>query len=414
MRGHWLNKERLTNYPRIFLALYLVMTVALILTSHGGLDAFHKPMGHDFITFWAASKLALAGNAAAAYDVRQIVQVEWAIVPGFHTYNPWLYPPTFYLLVLPLSLLPYFLSYIVFMATTFAGYFVVLRKVFAPPGSLPLLLAFPGLFVNAHEGQNAFLTGALAGGALILLPSRPVLAGILIGLLTIKPQLGLLFPLILVCGRHWRAFVVAALTAAVFLASSVAVLGTDTLSGFYSSMVAFPAWAVQEGRLAIKIPSFFAFARLLGAPLQGAYILQCLVALPVAAAVGWVWIRCKDVSLRSAAFIVGSLLVTPYLLDYDLAWLALPIIWFACYAMRFGWLQGEREMLVAAWLLPLVMTPFAMATHVQIAPFVLVLFLLLILRRVRGMLQTPDAAITGAGSPSPGTPGSGGGMFTGG
>ena len=52
-------------------------------------------------------------------------------------------------------------------------------------------------------GQNGFLTAALIGGALGLLERRPALAGICLGLLTYKPQFGLLFPFVLIADRRW-------------------------------------------------------------------------------------------------------------------------------------------------------------------------------------------------------------------
>ena len=381
MRGHWLNNERLTNYPRIFLMLYLIAGIVWVALSHHGLDLQNKPLGYDFTTYWAASRLALSGTPAAAYDVVNIARVEWSIVPGNHSVNPWLYPPTFYLLVLPLALMPYFLSYFVFIGTSFAAYFAVVRRIFTTPGSLMLLLAFPGVFVNVVDGQNGFLTAALMGGALLLLPGRPLWAGILFGLLTIKPHLGLLVPLALLCGRHWRALFYAALSATLFMAVSVAVLGEDTLGAFVVGMGKFSGWLINEPGVLVKIPGFFSFAYLLGAPLWGAYALYGVVALGVATGTCWVWLRCPHQDLRAAALVTGSLLTSPYLLDYDLAWLALPIAWFGRYGMHHGWLRGEREMLVAIWLLPMFVTVIHLVTGMQLAPFLLLGFFLMILRR---------------------------------
>ena len=76
-----------------------------------------------------------------------------------------------------------------------------------------LALAAPMAFINALVGQNGFLTAALIGGALYLIPVRPVLAGICLGLLTYKPQYGLLFPIVLIAAGHWRVFISAAVTA---------------------------------------------------------------------------------------------------------------------------------------------------------------------------------------------------------
>ncbi len=382
MQQHWLNKGRLAAYPRIFIALYLIGAVIWVSMSHNGIDHYRKPLGYDFITFWSASHLALSGDPAAAYDLPSIVREERAVMPGIRSVNPWLYPPTFYLLILPLSLLPYFLSYFAFLGATFAAYIGVVRKIIAVPGSLALLLAFPGGFINFVQGQNGFLTAALIGGALLLLTSRPVWAGVLIGLLTIKPHLGLLLPIALICGRHWRVLCYATLTSLLLLAVSVAVLGTDTLSAFLAGMQRFSDLAVGDPDLMIKIPSFFSLAHLLGAPAWIAYAVHGTVAAGVAVAVGWIWLRCPDQGLRSAALVTGSLLASPYLLDYDLVWLALPITWMAVHGLRYGWLRGEREMLVAAWLLPMCLVAVYRLCHVQLAAFLLLGLFLTILRRV--------------------------------
>src|SRR3546814_14497034 len=58
---------------------------------------------------------------------------------------------------------------------------------------LALLLA-PATFANFSGGQNGFLTGALLTGCLRLLGTKPIVACILFGILTVKPQLGILLP----------------------------------------------------------------------------------------------------------------------------------------------------------------------------------------------------------------------------
>lgn len=398
MQKHWLNRGRLAAYPRVFIALYLVGAVIWVSMSHNGMDRYQKPLGYDFITFWAASHLALAGDPAGAYDLPTIVREERAVMPGIRSVNPWLYPPTFYLLILPLSLLPYFLSYFAFLGATFAAYIGVVRKIIAMPGSLALLLAFPGGFINFVQGQNGFLTAALVGGALLLLTSRPALAGVLIGLLTIKPHLGLLLPMALICGRHWRVLCYATLTSALLLALSVAVLGTDTLSAFLAGMQRFSSLAVRDPDLMMKIPSFFSLAYQLGASASVAYAVHGAVAAGVAVAVGWTWLRCPDRRLCSAALVTGSLLASPYLLDYDLVWLALPIAWMSLHGMQHGWLRGEREMLAATWLLPMCLVAIYKLFHVQLATFLLLGLFLTILRRVLAdAARVPGARVTADG-----------------
>ena len=74
---------------------------------------------------------------------------------------------------------------------------------------LLLALAFPAVFVNIGHGHNGFLTAALIGAGLLMLDRRPILAGILFGLMAYKPQFGVLIPLVLAATGRWRAFLAA-------------------------------------------------------------------------------------------------------------------------------------------------------------------------------------------------------------
>ncbi|GAC1622795.1 MAG: glycosyltransferase family 87 protein [Nevskia sp.] len=387
---HWLDRERLRVYPIIFLVLYLVLGAAWVLKSRHGIDINGKPLGYDFIAFWSASKLVLAGHAADAYDVQALGAAELAAMPGIKSPNPWQYPPTFLLLVAPLSLLPYLLSYVAFIAATLAGYLAVVRRIIRIPGSLTPLLAFPGIYLNLVGGQNAFLTAALIGAALLSLEARPVLAGLLLGLLTIKPHLGLLVPIALVCGGHWRALASAAITAIAFLALSAGLLGSSTAVAFVARLPQVADWVAANTLPLAKMPTFFSLIRLPGLPIAAAYAVQAVVAAMVAAITGWLWRRGGAMELRNAALVAGSLLTTPYLFDYDLAWLALAIAWFTVYALRSGWRRGERELLVAAWLLPMLVAPLSLVLHLQASALVVLALFLMIARRALASAAIPD------------------------
>ncbi|MDB5974823.1 MAG: hypothetical protein JWR07_1583 [Nevskia sp.] len=390
MAQHWLNRERLRLYSLGCLIVYLGWVCILVGRSHGGIDPSGKPLGFDFIAFWGASRLALAGHAVGAYDLHTLLLAQRAALPGLGEglLGPWQYPPTFFLLVLPLGLMPYFVAYFCFVGATFIAFALVMRRILAVEGLaartmwLPLL-GFPAVMINAFEGQNGFLTASLMGLALLLLPTRPACGGMMMGLLAVKPHLGLLLPLALLCGGQWRALLYAAFSASGFLALSVAVLGGDTLLAFFDRLPQVADWVARGEMPLVKMPTFFAFARLLGLPVQGAYLVHALGALLAALGVGWVWRNCVDWALRSAALLVATLLISPYLFDYDLVWLAPALAWFTGYAMRRGWLSWEREFLVLVWVLPLISMLSGQFLHLQPAAPVLSGFLLLILRRVK-------------------------------
>jgi len=388
VKAHWLSAERLRIYPLALMALYFGWACILVLRSHGGVDASGKPLGFDFIAFWGAARMALSGHPADVYDPQRLLAVERTALPGLGEgpLGPWQYPPTFLLLVLPLGLLPYFLSYFSFIGASLAGFAVALRRTLAAQGIAPRsawlpLLGSPAVMVNAFEGQNGFLTAALIGAALLLLQTRPAMAGLLIGLLTIKPHLGLLLPLVLLCGGCWRALLYAALGAAGFAAASIAALGSDTLWAFFDRLPVVASW-VNEGKMPLaKMPTFFALGRSLGLPADAAWLLHGLMALLAAVIVGRVWLRSGSLPLRAAALLAGTMLISPYLYDYDLVWMGLALAWFGGYALRQGWRPWEKELLVLVWLQPGVMVLGEYALGFQPAPLLSLAFLLLVLRR---------------------------------
>ena len=378
-RSHWLNRERLSLYPRVILALFLVIGLKFFDTMF---DQNGITFASDFITFWAASHVALAGHAEDAYNIPLLFKAEQIAVPASQKGFVWFYPPSFYLVILPLALLPYIAAYCAFMLSTLGAYLLVLRRIVRGNTAMWCLAAFSGLWMNLICGQNAFLTAALGGAALLCVERRPVLAGLFIGLLAIKPHLALLFPVALIAIGAWRTLITAAVTAITFTAISTVILGIAVLKGFLASL-GYARQFLENGSLSFpKMPSMFVFMRLLGIPVAGAYVVHCVVALGAVIVVWRVWRRCPDRKLRGAALMTATFLVSPYVFDYDLAWLAFPIAWLALAGQRNGWLRGEREVLVVAWLLPLLMFLITTVLSVQVGPLVLCSLLWITVRRV--------------------------------
>jgi hypothetical protein len=391
--AHWMTRKRVVAYSWICVAVYVVTAVAWVAMSTDLVDPKGKPLGYDFITFWAASFLALAGEAAASFDMMRIFAVEQLAVPASEKVFLWHYPPTFHLVVLPLALLPYLAAYAAWTAGSFVAYMLVLRRFVPRPEALLVLAAFPGAFINAFHGQNGFLTAALFGAALLHLEARPLVAGVLFGLLSWKPQLGLLVPLALLCGRHWTAFAAAAATTAAFAGLSAAVIGTDVWYAFFHNLPLVHT-LLENGNLPWeKIPSVYAGMRLLGASGALAYGAHLVVAAIAAALVALVWRRGAPLPLRGATLVSGSLLIPPYLFDYDLTLLAIPIAILAWDGIRRGWLRGDREILLAAWLTPLVASVIADYIDIPVAKFVIIALLGIAVRRALAASESAGAFV---------------------
>jgi hypothetical protein len=386
---HWLTRARVIGYARIFVAIYLAAVALWMGLSEDMVDAKGKPVGYDFITFWAGSFLALAGEAAASFDMTRIFAVEQAAVPGNRSVYLWHYPPTYHLVVLPLALMPYLLAYAVWTAAGFGACAAVVRCFVPRPETLWVFAASPGVFINAFHGQNGFLMAALFGAALLQLEARPILAGVLFGLISWKPQLGLLVPIALLCARQWSAFAAAAATTVAIAALSLAAFGAEPWIAFWRN-IPLVSVLLDAGRLPWpKVPSLYVALRMLGLAATPALVLHALAALAVMAAVAHVWRGHAPLRLRGAVLVAGALLMPPYLFDYDLALLAIPIAILAWDGLQRGWRPYEREILVAAWLTPLAAPGIAEHLGIPLAwPILIVLFVVAV-RRARDAAEAP-------------------------
>jgi len=252
------------------------------------------------------------------------------------------------------------------------------------------------VFVNIGHGQNGFLTTALLGGALHLLDRRPWLAGVLIGLLTYKPQFGVLIPIALLAGGRWSTISATVATVVGMLALSLVTLGGGVWHAFADSMTFTQTVVLEQGNTGWeKIQSIFSAVRMWGGSIHLAYAIQFALAAALAATLAWLWRSEAAFELKAAALAVASLLATPYVLDYDLVVLGIAIAYFARLGLTQGFRACEISLLAAAWIVPLLSRGVAQATAIPLGLLVLLILYIFILRRAA--LGRADVTI-GAGT----------------
>ena len=381
---HWLNEERIRGYSRLIVAIFAVgFFVWMALSLPGLVDPRGKPFGYDFMAYWSAARLVLGGHAGTVFSEAALRAVQHAAVASLpNIWYPWQYPPIFLLLVTPLGLLPYPAALALFVMATVALWAALVRSVLPDRRAWIVAAATPAGLVTLLDGQNAFLTAGLAGFALVWLERRPFAAGMLIGLLALKPQLAVLFPLALLAEGRWRAIAGAALTVLALAAASLAAFGLQGWVAFLHHLPISQAMADQGAVPWRAMPTAFVFALSLGAPKSAAWALQSAVALFAAGCVWRAWRRrAAPFEAKAATLLAGSLLVSPLLFYYDLLWAALAVGWLAMLGMRSGFRRGEREICLFAWAVPLAMEPVYMLTSVQLGFPAVLLLLLAAMRR---------------------------------
>jgi hypothetical protein len=258
---------------------------------------------------------------------------------------------------------------------------------------LLLALAFPAVFVNLGHGHNGFLTTALFAFALVQLDRRPIMAGILFGLIAYTPQFGLLIPLVLAATGRWRSFASAAATVAALVAITTLVFGAETWRAFFTFAEYTRAVVLETGETGWhKIQSVFSWARMWGAPVPLAYVIQGVVTLAIAAALVWLWRSPASFALKAAALCIATILATPYSLDYDLMLLAPAIAYLACDGLARGFVAWEKTALAVLWVAPLIARGIAQATLIPLGVIAMLVALALVLRHARGDLGAADGA----------------------
>jgi arabinofuranan 3-O-arabinosyltransferase len=287
-------------------------------------DATGHPYFIDFVAIWSSGKLALGGAAASTYDGHAIHAAEIAVVGHpVQGYLGWPYPPAYFFAAAALAAMPFTGAFLLWIVVTLALYAAATGAVARSWIAALLACAVPFTLSDLYDGQNGLLMAALMGGALLAMETRPLLAGVLLGLMTLKPQFGLLFPLTLLLDGRWRTIAAAVVTTAVLSAAAGLVFGFDTFTAFLHALPdTGKALVVQGGVGWNKLQTVYGVTRCLGGGGDLAAILQGIAACASIAATALLW-RSRQPFSRKAAFLAAAcLLATPYAFFYDLPVLA--------------------------------------------------------------------------------------------
>ncbi|HEX8482539.1 MAG TPA: glycosyltransferase family 87 protein [Allosphingosinicella sp.] len=338
--------------------------------------------GRDFANVYTSGNLMLEGRLDILYDLKAYSAYQDALFQGGLRNHNYSYPPPTLLYTWAFALVPYPLALLSWLILT-GGAFAAAARPYLRDAGLPgwLALVAPATLLNVWAGHYGLLMGALWLGAFHLLPRRPVLAGILIGLMLVKPHLAVLAPLILARRGDWRAFAAAAATAAALVGVSALAFGPELWRTYLGVTVGVQGAMVDDvgtyflTMMPTVVPSVSAF----GFPGAAAWTLQILAA---AGAIGALLLHMPKES-RSAGLAggVATFLVLPYAFNYDMTVPGLAALLMLA-RLRRDPASGPSFVLLLAFLLPLTVQTFGLL-HLPAPALILAALLALMLRRGR-------------------------------
>lgn len=303
------------NDQRLRMGLMATTIMVVLFMAHFGHLFLPAPLspegaGQDYAAFYGAARAALAGGGAL-YDPAVFQEMI-----GAQTTLLWLYPPQMLFLLAPFGLVPYGAAKVAWGLLALAmAYGVGLRAGGARiAGALAAIS--PASFVALYVGQISALFALLLVTGLMTAKERPWLAGLCFGILTIKPQYGLLVIPFLIAIRAWRAIAASALCASVLIGLSALIYGVDMWVAFFDSLrngvhAAYYQSGGHPGRItlsdAIKAaglsapPAIALYGVLIAAVSAGLFVIARRATTP----------------LTVACTLMGTALVCPYFFVYD-------------------------------------------------------------------------------------------------
>lgn len=351
----------------------------------------------DFVNYWFAGRLALAGDQMILFDPHGYLRLlREYFFPGYLPHN-WSYPPHTLLLFLPIGLLGYKAGLVAFLGSTLALYVWAAKRFhdrFGGGPVTPLYLAAHLAFVAANLAttQNGFLTGALFLIFLCEHDRRPVAAALAIALLTIKPQLGILIPVMLAFSRSWNLIALATMFSLAFVAVSLVAFGLEPWRQYVEVVIPFQRRVVTEweGGFLMLMPTVVAALRILGVDGESAMTWQFLysiLCLPLAVFALW-RTRAAPTVQRGFVLLLSTFCIAPYAFNYDMG----PLV--AAAALILSRADRGFAETVLCWvvcLLPVCVVVFA-AAGLPAVPIVLLASLLIVLRETWKVTLASDAA----------------------
>jgi hypothetical protein len=284
-------------------------------------DGTELAVGRDFLNFWIAGRHAWEGDPGRYYDMATYQQTMAPLVGANYPGQIWSYPPAIMLFAAPFGLLPYLPALALWTAIGPIVFLLALRQWTRDPVLLVAAMLCPAAIFGIISGQLHFIVAAILLTVLRQRNERPWLAGALLGLLIVKPQLALFFPLLFLLERNVRAILAAGISMLAIVAATAAIWGPDIWLDYVRVGIPTQSLVLSDpiAGSAPFMPTVLMNLRGAGVSLSTASTVQAIASILAAALIAWHFRRRRaaDDWQANAGFLAAAVLGTPYMLGYD-------------------------------------------------------------------------------------------------
>lgn len=341
----------------------------------------HDDGPFDFRMFWSVGRMARAGDAAETYRPTALHRFE---AQRLTISDPWIYPPVTIMAAVFAGLAGFVPAFVLWTLSLTLLSVLVLRWAHIPWPVVLATLISPAVLWNDNLGQIGLISGSMFIASLMMLENRQVRAGLLMGLVIIKPQAGLLGPVVFLARRRYLAVAVATAIVALMILLSVLLFGVPVWRVYLHQGL-----AVAHVILVAPFPSFgepwgvsiFWMWRSLGFSVTVSYVAQCFGAI---VAMIWCWRTWRDDRTervpRIALTAFLTLFMTPYGYTDDMCAFSIAIGLLAWHRGEIGVIDG----FIWAW--PAFCANVSISAHVDITPIVVLVAAL----QAQEMLREPS------------------------
>lgn len=384
-----------TQLLRISLIILPAVLIVTIFDQHPYLTEIFsrgQVFGRDAHNLWIAGRILLEeGSARHIYDNAAFTAFQTNIAGSGIGWNSYFYPPPAFLTAAFIGLMPYPIALPIYTLLGLTAFLVAIGAPHFKRPALLLLLIAPMTSFNMIMGQNGLISAALLIGGLRLLTCRPILAGVLFGLLAFKPIIGLLIPPLLLIRKDWVAFFSATATVVITALLPALLWGTEVWTLFFTDAMAIQQTVLHHavGIGMLMIPSAFNSGRLLGLDTTSAYAIHIFFA----AGTLIIFLRHflnstskqnKPLSTQDILlFTLATAMISPYMHNYDLSMVEGAILLY-CFSMREEPVTPAHAFLIMACWCTGLLSLFANMAALPIAPVIMMMALCIVARAPQG------------------------------